>query len=168
MNADLLPILPTEEEANINFFPHEEANFVSTELGFFMEDVEEEGNHVILPSEEDANFYSFLQEEDTDEDAYRFRCNEDNFARYMIYDDIFRTYGEMYFLNDENVWRGVFGFRPHFAYSNRKLINEQLHKRLFRSQIAEELIATVMHPCRIQNQMNQFDDIEQFFTAMGC
>ncbi|KAE9336072.1 hypothetical protein PR003_g12691 [Phytophthora rubi] len=195
MNADLLPILPTEEEANINLFPHEEANFVSPEPGFFMEVddffvEEEEDNHVILPSEEDANvdffphededtdiilpseedanFYSFPQEEDTDEDAYRFRCNEDNFARYMIYDDIFRTYGEMYFFNDENVWQGVFGFRPHFAYSNRKLINEQLHKRLFRSQIAEELIATVMHPCRIQNKMNPFDDIEEFFTATGC
>ncbi|KAE8966471.1 hypothetical protein PR003_g30159 [Phytophthora rubi] len=37
MNADLFPILPTEEEANINLFPHEEVNFVSPEPGFFME-----------------------------------------------------------------------------------------------------------------------------------
>ncbi|KAE9312003.1 hypothetical protein PR003_g19869 [Phytophthora rubi] len=93
MSADLLPILPTEEEANVNFFlhedednqvilpseeeaninlfPHEEANFVSPEPGFFMdvdnffmEGVEEEDNHVILPTEEDANVNLFLDEDE--------------------------------------------------------------------------------------------------------
>ncbi|EGZ14353.1 hypothetical protein PHYSODRAFT_303512 [Phytophthora sojae] len=41
------------------------------------------------------------------------------------------------------------------------------HKAYFKSHIAQELIAVTMHPNRIQDQMNQFDDIEQYFTGMG-
>jgi hypothetical protein len=43
-----------------------------------------------------------------------------------------------------------------------------IHKSYFRSNITKELIAVAMHPCRIQAQLNQYDDIESFFTAMGC
>ncbi|KAE9078444.1 hypothetical protein PF007_g23862 [Phytophthora fragariae] len=80
--------------------------------------------------------------------------------------------------NDAMSWNDVFAAlnmfeeKPHFAHTNIQLINEQNakrnHHKHFRNQIAEELIANVMHPCRIQQQMNQFDDIEQFFTPMGC
>ncbi|KAE9105356.1 hypothetical protein PF007_g13463 [Phytophthora fragariae] len=74
--------------------------------------------------------------------------------------------------NDAFATFNTFEEKPRFAHTNIQLINEKFAKRNhhlhFRNQIAEELIANVMHPCRIQNQMNQFDDIEQFFTAMGC
>ncbi|EGZ12219.1 hypothetical protein PHYSODRAFT_303954 [Phytophthora sojae] len=40
------------------------------------------------------------------------------------------------------------------------------HNQRFQEEIAEELVLTTMHPCRIQDQMNRFDDIEQYFTAM--
>ena len=36
-----------------------------------------------------------------------------------------------------------------------------------RNTVHEDLIAAAMHPCRIQAQMVQFDDIESYFTAIG-
>lgn len=40
------------------------------------------------------------------------------------------------------------------------------HRQYFKTQIIEELIAEAMNPCRIQAQMNQFDDVEAFFDMM--
>jgi hypothetical protein len=40
-------------------------------------------------------------------------------------------------------------------------------QRRFINCIKEELISVVMHPCRIQAQMEQFDDIESYFTSIG-
>ncbi|GMF24301.1 unnamed protein product [Phytophthora lilii] len=41
-------------------------------------------------------------------------------------------------------------------------------RRFFKKHIKEELIAGAMHPIRIQKQLDQFDDIEDFFEAIGC
>lgn len=41
------------------------------------------------------------------------------------------------------------------------------HKRNFK-KIKEELIASAMKPCRIEAQLNHFDNIEDFFESMGC
>ncbi|GMF33089.1 unnamed protein product [Phytophthora lilii] len=42
------------------------------------------------------------------------------------------------------------------------------NKKIFREQICEEIIASAMHPSRMMKQMQQFDDIEDFFESMGC
>ena len=42
------------------------------------------------------------------------------------------------------------------------------HQRYFKNRIAEELIAEALHPCRVEAQMAQFDDMESFFEAMEC
>lgn len=56
--------------------------------------------------------------------------------------------------------------------SNRseKVINRfrERQRKYFKSNIEEELIASAMKPCRIEAQMNQFDNIEDFFEAIGC
>jgi hypothetical protein len=41
-------------------------------------------------------------------------------------------------------------------------------RRLFRDSIHQDLIVAAMHPNRIQKQLDQFDDIEDFFNAIGC
>ena len=41
-------------------------------------------------------------------------------------------------------------------------------KHHFKNQITKELIASAMKPSRIEAQMNQFDNIEDFFEAIGC
>jgi len=41
------------------------------------------------------------------------------------------------------------------------------HRRYLKSEVFAELIASVMHPCRIQAQMDKFNDIEDFFQSMG-
>jgi hypothetical protein len=51
-------------------------------------------------------------------------------------------------------------------FIQRSLVRE--HKKYFSSIIAEELIAAALHPRRMMMSMNEFDDIEDFFTAMAC
>lgn len=46
-------------------------------------------------------------------------------------------------------------------------VNQIPTRRYFKNQITEELIASVMKPCRIEAQMNQFDNIDDFFETMG-
>jgi len=41
-------------------------------------------------------------------------------------------------------------------------------RRLFRDSIHQDLIAAAMHPNRIKKQLDQFDDIEDFFETIGC
>jgi len=42
------------------------------------------------------------------------------------------------------------------------------HKQLMKESIHNELIAVMMHPSRLQKQLDQYDDIEAFFDAIGC
>jgi hypothetical protein len=60
--------------------------------------------------------------------------------------------------------------KSHFAYRNRIMILEKIakfsHKKQFRTQIAEELIAEVMHPRRLMLLMEQSDDFESFFDNL--
>ncbi|GMF27134.1 unnamed protein product [Phytophthora lilii] len=42
-----------------------------------------------------------------------------------------------------------------------------LHKRL-NAYIKEELVAEAMHPNRIQKQLDHYENIEDFFEAIGC
>ena len=51
---------------------------------------------------------------------------------------------------------------------NECKIARSQHEDTMRNTVHEDLIATVMHPCRIQAQMEQFDDIESYFEMMGC
>ncbi|KAJ8576260.1 hypothetical protein ON010_g2953 [Phytophthora cinnamomi] len=59
-----------------------------------------------------------------------------------------------------------FDEKPHFVQMNRELHIEQVsqftHKKLFKSIIAEELIAFALHPSRMMRQIQSFDDIEDF------
>jgi hypothetical protein len=61
--------------------------------------------------------------------------------------------------------------KEHFAQDNldsiKNKVNQFAHKKIFRSQISEELIAEAMHPRRMMKQMNTFNDIEDFFESMG-
>jgi len=41
-------------------------------------------------------------------------------------------------------------------------------RELMNQYVLEELISVVMHPSRIRKQMDQYDDIEDFFDAIGC
>jgi hypothetical protein len=41
-------------------------------------------------------------------------------------------------------------------------------RQLMNHYVLEELISVVMHPSRIKKQMDQYDDIEDFFDAIGC
>jgi hypothetical protein len=41
-------------------------------------------------------------------------------------------------------------------------------RRFFRDNIHQDLITAAMHPNRIQKQIDQFDDIEAYFDAIGC
>ncbi|GMF37327.1 unnamed protein product [Phytophthora lilii] len=69
------------------------------------------------------------------------------------------------------IYGGVESYKLHFHEQIKAKANIFIDKRtqrLFREQIFEELIATVMHPSRMMKQMQQFDDIEDFFESMGC
>jgi hypothetical protein len=41
-------------------------------------------------------------------------------------------------------------------------------RRFFKEAIHKDLITAAMHLNRIQKQIDQFDDIEDFFKAIGC
>ncbi|GMF63758.1 unnamed protein product [Phytophthora fragariaefolia] len=71
-----------------------------------------------------------------------------------------------------NVYPNIESFRLHLADQIETVAKTRLdrlsHKKIFSLQIAEELIASAMHPSRIQKQLNNFNDIEKFFESMGC
>ena len=61
------------------------------------------------------------------------------------------------------------GYEPDHRLTPIKTELEAVNIRnYFRDHIHEELITEAMKPCRIQAQMSQFDNIEDFFVAMGC
>lgn len=62
------------------------------------------------------------------------------------------------------------GLEINTHYNNLRLtfdeLKDKVYKRIFKNQLTEELIAAAMHPRRIQAQMDQFEDIEEYFEAM--
>ncbi|GMF35595.1 unnamed protein product [Phytophthora lilii] len=70
------------------------------------------------------------------------------------------------------IYGGLESYKLHFHEQIKAKANiviaKQTQKRLFREYIAEELIASAMHPSRIQKQLDGYDDIEDFFESMGC
>ena len=81
---------------------------------------------------------------------------------------------ENIYADDPGHWDLYIEEIPKFMYYEdmrvRHLIKwgKRYHQHVFKTQISKELVATVMHPCRIQAQMEQFDDIESYFEMMGC
>jgi hypothetical protein len=70
-------------------------------------------------------------------------------------------YDEYRHLND-----GLEDLYTEFRNKFKKEIVQEYYKRIFRNQIAEELIAAAMHPNRINKLIQRSDDIEKFFSMI--
>jgi hypothetical protein len=49
---------------------------------------------------------------------------------------------------------------------NQAMVFQQ--RMLMKGTILNDLIAIIMHPSRIQKQLEMFDDIEDYFESIGC
>jgi hypothetical protein len=67
-----------------------------------------------------------------------------------------------YYLHDDG-----FDARFRMKEMRERFIALAKQEKYFKECVSEELIATAMHPCRIQAQMEKFDDNESYFEAMG-
>lgn len=78
-------------------------------------------------------------------------------SNYDHYDDL------MSHFEDERMYYTV-GARSIQLIKDKIAYREQ--KAYFKAFVVEELIAKALHPCRIQAQMDHYEDIEQFFEAL--
>jgi hypothetical protein len=83
----------------------------------------------------------------------------------QVHDSLEDGYDEYYNDNEDN---GFDGFvRP---LLDEIIVKATMFKqrRIFKYTIHQDLIVAAMHPNRIQKQLDQFDDIEAYFDAIGC
>ncbi|GMF38046.1 unnamed protein product [Phytophthora lilii] len=113
--------------------------------------------------------FEYSDYEDLDEDI----CLTDEDAKIKFeftLEDAYKAFESQ--LGDERFYPNIDSFRLHLVEQIETVAKTRLdrlsHMEIFTSQITEELIAKAMHPSRLMKQLNNFDNIEDFFESMGC
>jgi hypothetical protein len=121
----------------------------------------DEYGDIIYETEEDLIDMMQVFEDLNNEDGY-----DDDDEDEEEYEGINWETFDLQYLNPDNYPKDHHRWTFKYLILNQATMFKQ--RRIFKYTIHQDLIAAAMHPNRIQKQLEQFDDIEAYFDAIGC